>query len=262
LLINLREILSEDFELYTFLESLLTEPYVLDHGKTVTEQKGIMAGTPLSAFYANVYLSDMDASFAERGILYARYSDDIIVFADSHEQTEAYAQEIRAALLTHGLSVNADKEERFTPDSGWVFLGFEYRGGEVDIAPASMIKLKNKMRRKTRALARWRKRNDLPNEKAAKAFIRVFNRKLFESAGDNELTWSLWYFPVITTSQRLGEIDRYAQDCIRYLLTDTRTKARYNARYEDLKAIGYRSLVHEYYVFREEKAHKNNKNNA
>ena len=257
LLVKLRGTLHDDAALCRFLECLLCEPYVMDNGKPVTEQKGIMAGTPLSAFFANLYLGDLDAVFAERGVLYARYSDDIIVFADSAEKAEAYASEIRAQLLTHGLSVNEKKEDRFTPETGWIYLGFEYKNGEVDVAPASMQKLKAKMRRKTRALARWRKRSDLPNEKAAKAFIRVFNRKLFESAGDNELTWSLWYFPVITTAQRLGEIDRYAQDCIRYLLTDTRTKARYNARYEDLKALGYRSLVHEYYVFREDRTGKN-----
>ena len=82
LLVKLRGTLRDDAALCRFLESLLCEPYVMDNGKPVTEQKGIMAGTPLSAFFANLYLGDLDAVFAERGVLYARYSDDIIVFAD------------------------------------------------------------------------------------------------------------------------------------------------------------------------------------
>ncbi len=49
-------------------------------------------------------------------------------------------------------------------------------------------------------------------------------------------------------------IDHYAQDCLRVLLSGTRTKARYNARYEDLKALGYRSLVHAYYAYRKDEA--------
>jgi hypothetical protein len=46
-------------------------------------------------------------------------------------------------------------------------------------------------------------------------------------------------------------IDLYAQDLLRYLISDTHTKSRYNVRYEDLKAMGYRSLVHEYYLHKE-----------
>jgi hypothetical protein len=47
-------------------------------------------------------------------------------------------------------------------------------------------------------------------------------------------------------------IDLYAQDLLRYLISDTHTKSRYNVRYEDLKELGYKSLVNEYY------AHKDN----
>ena len=118
---------------------------------------------------------------------------------------------------------------------------------EIDIAPATVKKLKAKMRRKARALRRWCERNDIDSRRAAAAFIRIFNRKLLESSGDNELSWSMWFFPVITTAESLREIDRYAQDCLRFLLSGTRTKARYSASYEDLKALGYRSLVNTYY---------------
>ena len=75
----------------------------------------------------------------------------------------------------------------------------------------------------------------------------MFNRKLFESPGDHELSWSRWFFPVIGTDESLKEIDRYAQDCLRYLLSGKRTKGRYGIRYDDLKQLGYRSLVHAYY---------------
>ena len=93
-------------------------------------------------------------------------------------------------------------------------------------------------------------RNEAEPERAARAFLRVFHRKLLESPVGNDLSWSRWFFPVITTAESLHQIDLYAQDCLRYLLTGKRTKARYNARYEDLKALGYRNLVHEYYAFR------------
>lgn len=249
---ELHEAVSDDPQLFDFLARLLTEPEVMDKGRPVSEQKGIMAGTPLASFYANLFLRGLDREFFERGVPYARYSDDIIVLAPTREEAEAHADSIRKHLRLRGLEVNPKKEEFRSPEEGFVFLGFIIRGGEVDIAPVSIDKLKAKMRRKTRALARWRDRKDLEGENAAKAFIRIFNRKLFENPIDNELTWTYWFFPVITTAKSLRIIDRYAQDCVRFLLTGKRTKARFNARYEDMKALGLRSLVHAYYDFSEE----------
>ena len=247
----LRQELAEDPRLCAFLCALLEEPEALENGRPVTEPKGIMAGTPLSAFYANLYLRELDGRFAALGVPYARYSDDIIVLAPSEEETRAHADFIRAYLAAKGLALNPEKEAFTAPGDGWIYLGFRYHEGVTDLAPASLTKMKQKMRRKTRALERWRARNGLEREKAAAAFIRVFNRKLFENPADNELTWAYWFFPVLTTADSLREIDRYAQDCLRYLLSGVRTKARYNVRYGDLKRLGWRSLVHEYYAFRE-----------
>ena len=167
--------------------------------------------------------------------------------ADSAEETEAHARYIRSFLEEMHLTVNPKKESFSTPEDGWVFLGFSYNKGVVDIAPATLKKLKQKMRRKARALSRWQKRKGAGGESAATAFIKIFNRKLLESPEDNELSWSFWFFSVINTDRTLREIDRYAQDCIRFLISGSRTKSRFNIRYEDLKVLGYRNLVHEYY---------------
>lgn len=246
----LREAVPDDPELCAFLSSLLLEPRVLDRGREISEPKGIMAGTPLSSFYANLYLCDLDRLFREEGIPYSRYSDDIIVFADSREECEALAVRIRAFLAERGLTMNPDKEQFFTPEEGFIFLGFSYREGKVDIAPASVAKLKKKMRRKTRALLRWQDREARTPEQAAKAFIRIFNRKLLQETDGSDLSWSRWFFSVINTDEHLHVIDSYAQDCIRTLLSGTHTKARYNVRYKDLKSLGYQSLVHAFYAYR------------
>lgn len=245
----LNEILADDPKLCDFLTNLLADPYVIDRGKTVMEQKGIMAGTPLSSFYANIYMRALDHHFAALGVPYARYSDDIIVFAPSKEETEQYAATIRAFLGEYGLCVNPDKEQFSSPEDGWTFLGFSVKGNVVDIAPATVLKLKGKMRRKAAGLLRWRLRNEVSGEKAAAAFIRIFNRKLLEGPKDNELTWSYWFFPVINSSKSLRVIDNYAQECIRYIISGKRTKARFNVRYEDIKKLGYRNLVHAYYDY-------------
>ena len=254
----LESAVSDDPELFAFLKRLLTEERVLvpeespadgDLKSVSCPDKGIMAGTPLSAFYANLYLSDLDRHFEQEGVPYARYSDDIIIFSDSPEKLKEHADYLHRFLAGKGLTVNPDKEMFGTPESGFTFLGFSCRGRTVDIAPATVDKLKAKMRRKARALRRWSTRNGKSGEKAAAAFIRIFNRKLFENPGDSELSWCRWFFSVINTTDSLHEIDLYAQDCLRFLISGKRTKSRYNVRYEDLKKLGYRSLVNAFYSF-------------
>lgn len=244
----LERVTADDPELYSFLRSLLREPRVLERGVPLTESKGIMAGTPLSAFYANLFLSELDRRFAEKGVPYARYSDDIILFSPDRRELDDLASEVRDHLAQRGLTLNPEKESFTSPGEKWVFLGLSCEGDTVDIAPASVTKLKARMRRKTRALDRWQQRSGAGRESAAKAFIRIFDRKLFEAGADNELSWAHWYFPVINTDQSLRLLDAYAQDCLRFLLSGRRTKSRYSVRYGQLKALGYRSLVHEYYL--------------
>ena len=246
----LRGILSDDEALYGLIEGMLRCPDALVNGVAVPVRKGIMAGMPLSPFLANLYLMALDRRFEALGASYARYSDDIIVFATTPEALDGYADIIRKALDAQGLSINPDKEARTPPRAAWTFLGFNYRDGELDVAPASVEKLKGKMRRKARALLRWRRRHGKDGGQAARAFIRRFNRKLYDNPRQNELTWALWYFPAINTDRSLREIDRYMQDCIRYIVAGNHGKKRYNLRYAEMKAWGYRPLVHEYYAWR------------
>lgn len=243
----LKKTLIRDPEIFGFLEKLLKNPLVNDHGNLIEEEKGIMAGTPISTFLANLYLSQMDHYFAREGIIYARYSDDIIIFAETEAKREEYVQRIGSFLNEAGLSVNPAKEERTAPGEMWNFLGICYQNGIIDVSPVSLHKLKAKMRRKTRALVRWQARRKASGVNAAKAFVRVINKKLYENPGEHELTWVRWYFPLINTTESLKIIDEYCQSCIRYLATGKHTKAAYNFRYEQIKELGYNNLVNHYY---------------
>ena len=251
------EVLGKDQpEFYAFLCAFLRNPYVTDGGKRFTDRKGIMAGNPLSSFLANLYLNDMDHTFAERGIPYARYSDDILVMADSEEELAGYQSEIDGWLAAKGLTVNPKKLFLAKPGEAWDFLGITYQGGVVDVARASVTKLKSKIRRKARALLRWKQKKGAGDEQAIRAFIRHFNKKFYENPNKSELTWCRWYFPVITTDRSLKELDAYLLESIRYLATGKHTKANYRLRYETIRAYGFKSLVHAYYENRGEEGGK------
>ena len=243
----LRETLADDLPLYNFFEQLLTDGRALSNGDIVREERGVMAGTPTSPFLANVYLSEVDRYFADAGVLYARYSDDIILFAPDRATLDRHISELNAFLVKYRLEVNPDKVRIYQPDEAFDFLGFKCKGSNIDIADATQQKMKDKIRRKARSLQRWRSKKGVDGEKAMKALVRHFNKKFFEGEDPSALTWARWFFPVINQTEGLKEIDRYLQSNLRYVATGKHNKANYRIRYGLLKELGYRSLVHEFY---------------
>ena len=243
----LSEVLADDPPLYAFFERMLTDGRARVGDEIISEERGVMAGTPTSPFLANIYLREVDHHFAETGVLYARYSDDIILFAPNRETLDRHIGDLNAFLEKYRLEVNPDKVRIYQPDEAFDFLGFKCKGRNIDIADATKRKMKEKIRRKARSLQRWRSKNGIAAEKAMKVLIRYFNRKFFESDDPSELTWSRWFFPIINQTEGLREIDHYLQYNLRYVATGRHNNANYRTRYDLLKQLGYRSLVYEFY---------------
>jgi len=243
----------DDNKLFEFIENLLVNNKVKYNDILIEEEKGIMAGVPISAFLANYYLKELDFYFYNNNILYARYADDIIVFGNSKEEVEKYRNYIVNVLTSKGLSINKDKEFFYNPKDEIEFLGFSYKNGVIDISTNSFKKIKKKIRRSARGFRRWMIRKNASNEVTLKAINRKFNNK-FYGKNENDLTWKYWFFPIINTTKTLKEIDKYLQETERYMVTGKYNKKNYEkVPYDYLKKCNYRSLVHEFYKFKQEK---------
>jgi hypothetical protein len=243
----LADVLADDPPLLDFMLRLLTTDRAWDDGVLVHEPRGIMAGTPTSPFLANLYLRALDAHFAGR-LPYARYSDDIILFTNSETELRLAQADLETIVAEHGLRLNPDKVSVSAPGQPWEFLGIAYQHGQIDLSRATQTKLKGKIRRKARSLRRWMKRKQVPPDHAQRVLIKVLNRKFFDSRDANDLTWARWFFPLLTVSDSLRQMDHYLQQYLRWLPTGRFTKANYDTSYSALKALGYRSLVHEFYA--------------
>ena len=247
LLPMLKKVFVDDDKLFNFVKNILTADKSFDGNNIFFEKRGAMAGTPLSTFLANIYLSDLDKYFEDNNIIYARYSDDIIVFAEDINKLEEHKTHIYQTLNSKSLKINSDKECLFAKGEPWNFLGFEYCNKQIDLSKITTKKIKDKIRRKARALFRWKTRKQKSAEHAIKVMLRIFNNKFFKETDLKDLTWSKWYFPIITTAKSLKEIDNYFVNYLRYLSTGKFTKKNFNITYQLLKNWGYKSLVNEYY---------------
>ncbi len=241
--------------LYELFSKILRENRVFDKenkGEISEDNHGAMAGTPVSPFFANVYLSEMDFLFEEMQVRYFRYSDDILLFADTIEELMEYKGILESVLEKLHLKINPDKVSVSAPGESFEFLGFSYHMGVIDLSHNTIRKMKAKIKRKADALRRWQRKKNLSGDKAAIGFVRAMNYKFYGTDAD-DFSWKRWFFPGLTTDKGLKEIDAYMQSYIRYVVTGRHYKGNYRIRYEQLKAWGYRSLVHEYYKKPEEK---------
>lgn len=243
----LSEVVNDDEKLLDFLLKLLRNDKCRWQNEIISEKKGVMAGTPTSPFFANLYLREMDRYFYDRNVCYIRYSDDIIIF-DEAEKLNGHISAYRAFIEKYRLRSNPDKEQLFEAGSAWSFLGFEMNGSEVDISPVTVRKLMGKIRRSARSLRRWMLKNSAEPERALKAFNRKFNRKFYSNDCGHELCWTRWFFPLINSDASLKTIDAYMQQYQRYLVTGSQKKsACAKVPYSMLKDCGYRPLVAEFY---------------
>jgi hypothetical protein len=253
LLPKLENILSEDKELFNLLKQILTLNKSVENGVVISESRGAMAGTPISAFLANVYLMELDKHFESLGAVYVRYSDDIIVFSKTKTELLEHKQYILNFLTNVDLVVNESKVELTEPNQQWTFLGFSYFNGKIDLSNVTLKKIKDKIRRKARAIYRWRIKNNKDYLHAGRVLVRVFNNKFFKTTNTKDLSWCKWFFPIINTSETLKQIDSYLVQYIRFLYSGKTNKKNYNLTYNQIKTLGYKSLVNEYYKLKESK---------
>ena len=251
---ELESIIDDDPELLAFLSDLLLADVALDeNGNEIKGNRGAMAGVPVSAFFANVYLRSLDELFESLGCAYYRYSDDILIFAETPEDIERYKGILEEHIALKGLEMNPEKYALSSPGEPWEFLGFRFENGRIDLSRAAVNKMKGKMSRKCRALYRWKIKKGVDFDRAAKVVIRIFNQKFYDTDELEDFTWSRWFFPVLTTDKGLRELDTYLLENLRYINSGRHYKGNYAVTYEKLKQLGFRSLVHEYYKFKKNK---------
>ena len=250
---RLKHFVDDDPKLLEFLIKLYYRAEVLSSGRIIKENHGAMAGSPLSGFMANLYLTDMDFEFYKRGLPYFRYSDDIIIFADTEKERDEALTEIKAYLENAGLEINPDKNMLTAPGEEWDYLGFSYRNGEYDLSAGTILKTKRKIKRYAGYLYRKKIEKNRTYEETAALFLKRFNKIFFDESEENEFCWKRWYFSIITTADGLHIIDNYMQEYLRYLYSGRHYKGNFKITYDKLKAMGYRNLVAEYYDARAER---------
>lgn len=252
----LNELFSDEVGIKTSLEHLYFNDCVLDNNKKIHEWKGLIPGTALASFFANYCLRDLDNYFSDKDIIYARYSDDILILAKSKEELDNSLNQVRYYLKKYDLVINPDKYTYFTPDDDITFLGLKLsRDGIVDISEHTKKKMKKTIHRWCKKARREIELGHSTFEKEAKNVLRRLNNKNFKCYINHEGTfgWCHYAFRYITTVDSLREIDYYTKDTLRYLKTGKHNKANFKKiTEEEFHDLGFVSLVELYYLYKKD----------
>jgi len=190
-------------------------------------------------------MDEIDKEMLRSNHRYIRYADDTLIVGQ--DALEHFKERIEAA----GIVFNPKKMATMNLREGITFLGFLYQGNTIDIGPKAKAKMKSRLKRRAKWYRKWMIDNNVPVRKAMRDYVRKINFKLF-SDQDDSINWSRWYLPNINTEETLHYLDLYFVNCIRYLHSGTWHRGRkfYSLKYKDIKKLGYKSLVNEYYRLR------------
>ena len=127
---------------------------ILAHGVVIERHEGTPQGGPLSPLLANVLLDDVDKELEKRGSAFVRYADDLNVYVRSKRAGERVMAAMRRLYARLKLRVNESKsavarawERKFLGFSFWVAPGREVKRR---IAPAALVRMKDRVRKLTR----------------------------------------------------------------------------------------------------------------
>ena len=141
----------KDKRVLYYIRRMLKAGMMDNEGIKQKREQGTPQGGPLSPLLANVLLDDLDRELEGRGLHFCRYADDCMIFVRTMEAGERILRSVSQYIEKElKLKVNRQKSK---VDKVWncTYLGYIIGvEGKLRIAPASVKKLKGRIRIITR----------------------------------------------------------------------------------------------------------------
>ena len=107
------------------LENIIKNPIETPRGYKNADH-GIALRGPLSQFFSGIFLKKLDDTFANAGIHYFRYQDDLLVLCKTKRQLNRCRRRMMEILHERGLSLSRKKSRMGCVSDGFHFLGVYY----------------------------------------------------------------------------------------------------------------------------------------
>lgn len=223
-----------------FADRLLHRRSCTENGILITDGQAVQSGIPLSGFWGNLYLYDLDLEIGRKAAFYARCSDDLLIGARTLTELEQLIEEMKRIITEKKLQLHPEKSRIVEPGTAFSFLGWQVCGSRIDFTQEALSRIRKAIRRETIRMLTACEHTGLSREfrmllmtEHAQKFAACLGLKTF--------------FRVVSVPDGLREIDRMLCDMIRTAVTGKTGPGRFRVSREEINCWGYRSVINRYY---------------
>lgn len=116
-------------------------------GKSVSGNKGIITGVPITGLMANLYLNEFDIWAGKKVALYRRVGDDMIAMDRNIEKIKVVREKFINTTNELKLNINRDKTSIIKNTQEFKFLGYRFKDGLIGFDGGSIDKADREWKR-------------------------------------------------------------------------------------------------------------------
>ena len=175
------------------------------NGDLIEHYQSLKQGCAVASFLADAVLYDIDRALSSMYGYYVRYSDDLLVISDDHDNAFFV---LKTMLNNMGLTLNPKKVETIYCDRWFKFLGFNIKGNQITLAKSRVKSFQKEIE------ARTIKQRNLSMTRA----INKVNSYLYK--GDGRYSWATSVLPIINVEKDIETLNAFVMDAIRSCATN------------------------------------------
>lgn len=235
---------ADDPELCLFLKSTIDDDRYTENGSIGTGAPAVKQGCPLTGFFENVFMTDVDRAIGGKADVYCRYNDDILFYSESTEVLAECRELLTEILSGLGLTEKSEKAVTVMPGEFVQFICFNLAGSRQDLCGNQVYLWRRSVQALTREMLYMKRTLGLSDD-----FAMLLTIKNFETVRES----CVKLMPYLTESGTLKTLDHIFLDAVRTVGNSGPGRRKYKISYETVKSLGYSSLVSEYYAVRSKK---------
>ena len=174
------------------------------NGDLIKHYQSLKQGCAVASFLADAVLYKVDFILNSLSGYYVRYSDDLLVISDNHEQS---FMTLRSMLTDFELTLNPKKVEDIYANKWFKFLGFYIKGKQITLHKGRVKTFQKEIE------ARTIKQRGITPKRA----LNQVNAYLYK--GNGEYSWATSVLPIINVQKDIDELNEFVMDCLRAVQT-------------------------------------------
>lgn len=141
---ELKRIIKEEDVINLIMENACAQSLEFN-GEISRKTRGIWQGSSIAPVLSNIYLKDFDHEMERKTAFFVRYSDDMLVMAQSEKEAAELLRFVKVYMEKYNLVLNEEKTILTTTENGVDFLGYRFSETGKSVPVKAEMNLQEKL---------------------------------------------------------------------------------------------------------------------